>query len=355
MSHECAPSVRRRAVTDASPPAILYARTEDGADIAYWKRGRGPVLLHSPNVQLGHARAEWSVPAMRRWYDALARRFTVVRYDHRGGGLSSRDGQAQSIDVLVRDIDAVARRVSSGPVILLGWLSGGLPAIAYAAKYPSRVSHLVLWTSFARNVDHGLAPRLGALFGVARTDWKLFTESISQAALGWRVAEPAQRWAQVVREATTQDEFLGFLEDRRDWDVTDRLDQVKAPTLVLHDRSNELANEERSRELAAAIAGASLTFCQTEEGAPGDDALAAILRLVELDAGAAAGLEELTEREREVLGQVVKGVTNDEIAARLSISVHTVTRHLTHIYRKLGVRGRAEAVRYALERGTSAS
>lgn len=340
-------------MTDTSPPAILYARTEDGADIAYWKRGRGPVLLHSPNVQLGHARAEWSVPAMRRWYEALARRFTVVRYDHRGGGLSSRDGHPQSIDVLVSDIAAVVSRVSSEPVLLLGWLSGGLPAIAYAATYPSRVSHLVLWTTFARNVDHGLAPRLRALFGVARTDWTLFTESISQAALGWRAAEPAQRWAQVARDATTQDEFLRFLDDRRDWDVTDRLDRVKAPTLVLHDRSNALANEERSRELAAGIAGASLTVCKAEEGAPGRDALDAILRLVELDAGEAAGLEELTEREREVLGQVVRGATNAEIAAGLSISVHTVTRHLTHIYRKLGVRGRSEAVRYALERGAS--
>ena len=353
MGNERPQAVHRRSVIDPSPPAILYARTEDGADIAYWKRGRGPVLLHSPNVQLGHARAEWSVPAMRRWYDALADRFTVVRYDHRGGGLSSRDGGAQSIDALVSDIEAVASRVSSEPVILLGWLSGGLPAIAYAAKHPSRISHLVLWSTFARNVDHGLAPRLRALFGVARTDWKLFTESISQAALGWRAAEPAQRWAQVMRDATTQDEFLRFLDDRRDWDVTDRLDQVKAPTLVLHDRSNALANEERSRELAAAITGASLAFCETQEGAPDDDALAEILRLVELDAGAASSLPELTNREREVLGEVVRGATNDEIAAGLSISVHTVTRHLTHIYRKLGVRGRAEAVRYALERGPS--
>jgi len=340
-------------VTEDVTPAIRYARTEDGADIAYWQRGRGPVLLHSPNVQLGHARAEWSVPGMRDWYEALGRRFTVVRYDHRGGGLSSRDGRPQSIPTLVRDIEAVARSVSAEPVVLLGWLTGGLPAVAYAAEHPARVSHLVLWTTFARDADHGLAPRLRALFEIAGTDWTLFTESISQAALGWRSGETARRWAQVVRDGTTQAEFLRFVKDRRAWDVSDRLGRVKAPTLVLYDRSNALANEERSRELAAAIPSAQLTLCETSGGAPGDDALAAILQLVGMGGGAAASLEELTDREREVLGQVVEGATNSEIAARLSISIHTVTRHLTHIYQKLDVRGRAEAVRCALQRGAS--
>ncbi|NIQ54681.1 MAG: hypothetical protein GWN71_15285, partial [Gammaproteobacteria bacterium] len=68
----------------AHPPAIPihYARTQDGLEIAYWRLGRGPVMLHSPNVQLGHLREEWSVTAMRRWYTALARSFAVVRYDH---------------------------------------------------------------------------------------------------------------------------------------------------------------------------------------------------------------------------------------------------------------------------------
>ena len=98
-----------------NPPSIRYVRTSDGLDIAYWKLGRGPVLLHSPNVQFGHAQSEWSVDGMRRWYESLARHFTVVRYDHRGGGLSSRDGGAQSINALVHDINAIAERVSRIP------------------------------------------------------------------------------------------------------------------------------------------------------------------------------------------------------------------------------------------------
>jgi len=339
--------------TIPTTPAIRYARTTDGVDIAYWRRGRGPVLLHSPNVQLGHVRSEWSVPGIRSWYEKLARRFTVIRYDHRGAGLSSRDGARPTIDALLRDIDAVAGEASpSKPVVLFGWLTGGLPAIAYTAERPSRVSHLVLWCSFARNADHGLSPRMAALFQMAASDWELFTESLSQAALGWGDADEARRWARVIRDATTQREFLDFLKVRRSWDVADRLEEIRTPTLVLHDRSNALATEERSRELAAGIQGARLRVCETVLGTPGDDALEALLALVGLGAGRARDLDELTPREREVLGQVVDGATNAEIAERLSISIHTVTRHLTHIYAKIGARGRAEAVRYALERGS---
>jgi DNA-binding CsgD family transcriptional regulator/pimeloyl-ACP methyl ester carboxylesterase len=339
----------------SNPPSIRYVRTSDGVDIAYWKLGRGPVLLHSPNVQLGHAQSEWAVEGMRRWYESLARHFTVVRYDHRGGGLSSRHGGAQSIDALVRDLDAIAGRVSTEPIMLLGWLSGGVPAIAWAAQNPSRVSHLVLWSSFARDATHGQAPRLRALFQMAATDWELFTESVSQAAIGWRNADEARRWAAVARDATTQGEFLAFLRARRGWDVDEYLGQVAAPTLIFHDRSNPLASEERNRELAAGIPGARLVVCDTADGAPGDDALEAVLALVGLGEGMASGLEELSPREREVLGLVVEGAKNAEIAERLFISVNTVTRHLTHVYAKLGVAGRAQAVRHALEQGLTDS
>jgi DNA-binding CsgD family transcriptional regulator len=52
----------------------------------------------------------------------------------------------------------------------------------------------------------------------------------------------------------------------------------------------------------------------------------------------------LTDREAEVLGLVAEGRTNGEIATALSISPGTVKKHLDHIYDKLDVRSRTEAV-----------
>lgn len=60
---------------------------------------------------------------------------------------------------------------------------------------------------------------------------------------------------------------------------------------------------------------------------------------------------ELSGREREVLCDVARGFTNKEIAARLQISVKTVETHKANLMEKLGLSGRAEIVRYALQQG----
>jgi DNA-binding CsgD family transcriptional regulator len=51
----------------------------------------------------------------------------------------------------------------------------------------------------------------------------------------------------------------------------------------------------------------------------------------------------LSPRESEVLAMAAEGMTNNEVAARLMISVHAVKFHLASIYRKLGVSNRTEA------------
>ena len=61
----------------------------------------------------------------------------------------------------------------------------------------------------------------------------------------------------------------------------------------------------------------------------------------------------LSPREREVLALIGEGATNREIAKRLFLSPHTVKDHTTALYRKLGVRNRAEAARRAEQLGLS--
>lgn len=68
-------------------------------------------------------------------------------------------------------------------------------------------------------------------------------------------------------------------------------------------------------------------------------------------ATAAAPPDELTAREVEVLKLIASGLSNAEIAAALVVSGATVKTHVNHIFQKTGVRDRAQAVRYAYERG----
>jgi DNA-binding NarL/FixJ family response regulator len=62
-------------------------------------------------------------------------------------------------------------------------------------------------------------------------------------------------------------------------------------------------------------------------------------------------LEQLTEREREVLAEVARGLTNAEIAARLHVAETTVKTHVAHVLDKLELRDRVQAVILAYETG----
>ncbi|RSM77706.1 DNA-binding response regulator [Kibdelosporangium aridum] len=67
--------------------------------------------------------------------------------------------------------------------------------------------------------------------------------------------------------------------------------------------------------------------------------------------GPVIGLDELTNREKEVMALVAKGLTNDEIAARMVISPTTAKTHVSRAMTKLGARDRAQLVVFAYESG----
>jgi pimeloyl-ACP methyl ester carboxylesterase len=91
-------------------PRIQYAKTADGVSIAFWTLGEGmPYLM--PNVPFSHIQLEWQMPGWRRWYERLAEKRMLVRYDERGTGLSERNVADYSVDAQMLDLEAVVDRL----------------------------------------------------------------------------------------------------------------------------------------------------------------------------------------------------------------------------------------------------
>src|SRR6266498_2901306 len=139
-------------------PRIQYARTSDRVSIAYWAIGDGPPLLHLPWGTLSHCQGEWRLEGCRRWYERLALRSTVIRYDPRGCGRSDPMGGSLSVDDLVKDIEAIVALLGLKQLALLAAGESGNTAIAYAAKHTDPVSRIVLgWSASAGEQARALA------------------------------------------------------------------------------------------------------------------------------------------------------------------------------------------------------
>jgi predicted ATPase/DNA-binding CsgD family transcriptional regulator/DNA-binding XRE family transcriptional regulator/Tfp pilus assembly protein PilF len=103
-----------------------------------------------------------------------------------------------------------------------------------------------------------------------------------------------------------------------------------------HALATEIGNPQRLAEAEAALA---------EVAGPSGAAGAAVVR------PAPPRPENLTSRQAEVLALLATGLSNKQIAAELYLSTATVERHLATIYRNLGLAGRVEAARFAMENG----
>ncbi|MGB6837453.1 MAG: alpha/beta fold hydrolase [Dehalococcoidia bacterium] len=239
-------------------PRIQYAKTADGVSIVFYAMGEGMPLVSMPNPPFSHIQMEWQDPNWRGFYEALAARRKLINYDNRGSGLSAREVSDYSLDAHLLDLDAVTNRLNLQSFALHGYAHSAPIAMAYAARHPDRLSHLVIQSGHARASDYWSAPQIETLLALLDRDWNMFTEATAQVYFGWGTGEPARWFAQWLRECVTHEGAKAAIRELQGFDVASVLPQIRAQTLVLHQRQDPLSSADISREIASAIPDARL-------------------------------------------------------------------------------------------------
>jgi pimeloyl-ACP methyl ester carboxylesterase/DNA-binding CsgD family transcriptional regulator len=340
-------------------PRIEFAASADGTRIAWASVGAGPAVVLMPGVPLSNFEAEWRIPVTRRALERLAQRVRLIQYDGRGTGRSQRDVSDLSLEAHLADLDAVIQAAGAREVVLFGFYHSVITAIAWAAEHPDRTRGLVLFGGAARGWDPMRQSGTQALVSLIERDWDTFVESAVHAWLGWPDDVEGRMAADWFRNSTSPAVARATLQASAEMDVTAEAATVQAPGLVLHRRDAQVIPLEVSRALADLLpdghlvvlpgSSASLFFEKTDDVV---DRLTAFALDPGAPAPATAGhATELSAREREVLRLLASGESNRQIAALLGISINTVERHVSNLYRKIDARGRADATAWAVRRG----
>jgi class 3 adenylate cyclase len=133
-------------------PVTRYTHTRDGFHIAYQTFGAGATDLVFVGGLLSHVEAQWDRPQFEHAFNRFASFSRVIVYDKRGVGLSDPVplNDLPSIDDLTEDIRAVMTAAGSKQAVIFGTHQGGPMAVAFAVRFPSLTSALVLVNTFAR-------------------------------------------------------------------------------------------------------------------------------------------------------------------------------------------------------------
>jgi len=230
-------------------PEVRYITSSDGVSIACWSVGEGPPIIISHNFSLSHAELEWEIPLLRGFYTALGAHHQVIRFDPRMGGVSDQTVPSLTLDAMCLDVDAVAAEFGYDVFSLMGVSVMGAVAIEYAATRPERVSALILCDpliavgdSLAGEVLRGSA----ALTEATSADYS--TEVFASMWYGEDETDITKRIT-----AAAYERVDAILPAVLSWDASARLDEVRAPTLVIAATSTVAGDPEHARRIAATL------------------------------------------------------------------------------------------------------
>ncbi|HVL59229.1 MAG TPA: alpha/beta fold hydrolase [Burkholderiaceae bacterium] len=348
---------------------IRFCTTSDGVTIAYAVAGAGLPLVKTPNW-LNHLELDVQSLVWRSWIARMTERFRFYRYDGRGCGLSDRDVADTSFAAYRLDLEAVVDAARLKRFALFGASQGAGIAIEYAARHPERVSHLILYGPYLRGLlkrdsNPRCADEAQTMIKLVELGWgrenSAFRQVFANQFIPDSRPEQLRAFDEIQRHTASPETAARLLASFHEADVSALAPDLCCPTLVMHSRGDERVPFEEGRRVAAAIRGAEFVPLDSRnhillEHQPAwrqffDEIDAFLQRHPDATVHAPSGFADLTPSERRVLDLMAAARSNAQIASALGISSKTVRNHINHIFSKLGVSDRAQAIVLARESG----
>ena len=243
------------------PPVARYARSGD-VHIAYIVEGEAPVDLLWIPPWISQVEYLWSEASMAAVLERLKRFARVITFDRRGSGLSDPLSGAPTIEEQMDDVLAVLDAAGTERAAIAATLEGGPMAAMFAATHPDRVSHLIMYATFARAV---WAPGYEWAWPAEQRDAKMragienwgrgfVAGSVAESRTGDpRFMEWAGRLERLAASPATIERIFDLIGE---FDVREVLPSIRVPALVMHRRDDSFIQVEHSRYLAEHIPGA---------------------------------------------------------------------------------------------------
>jgi class 3 adenylate cyclase len=274
-----------------SQPETRYARS-GGVTIAYQIVGDGPPdLLVVPGF-LSHVEWSWELPASARFLQRLASFSRLIVFDKRGTGMSDPVDGVPAPEERVDDLRAVLDAASSERAAIFGTFDGAALAVLFAAEHPERVSTLALYAGLAKftqgnGYELGWSPAAIQLYLSATEDGWGSAEGAALLAPSLAEDEAYRSWfSRLLRLGASPGRAVSLMRMNTELDVRDRLDSLRAPTLVLHRSGDTFVDSGHSRYLAEHIPDARLVELSGDDHWPfAGDAEALVGELEELVTG----------------------------------------------------------------------
>ena len=256
---------------------IRFCIAADGLRLAYSIMGQGPALVMPPPM-VSHQELMWQAPGYRRFWERLANRHTLVCYDRPGTGLSDRNRTGFSLDSELRDLEIIIDHLKLKRFALLAHGFSGPIAIAYAAKYPRRISHLILYASYARGAAITTEEVIGSMISLVQAHWGVGSKALADMLIPGDAA--SEFAAKYLRESATPEIVAKILDFAYRSDVVHLLASLRVPTLVLHRHQDRAIPFRLGRELASLIPNARFVPLEGRENVPWAGDSESVLRAI---------------------------------------------------------------------------